>query len=183
MLGALVLTGGASSRMGRDKAGLEIGGVRAVDHVAALAKAAGAKHIATVGGLGRGYPHVEDPIALGGPVGGVVAGAEALAAQGCGTVLVLAVDAPTVTLEDLQPLFSPAGGAAYAGFPLPFVAPLARRPNAAEARWPLTRLLDAWGLERLPVPPDAAGRLKGANTPAEFDALRQATAAGDPTPR
>ena len=178
MLGGLILTGGASSRMGRDKAALEIGGIRAIDRLAALAKAAGAAGVSTVGGRDWGYPHVVDATAFGGPVGGVTAGAAFLEEQGCQTILAFAVDAPTLTIDDLRPLLSVRAGAAFEGFPLPFIAPLVRRPDA-EAGWPLARLLDAWGVLRLPMPAGAGERLKGANTPAEFEALRQAAADAD----
>ena len=177
MIGGLILTGGASSRMGRDKAALDVGGVRAVDRLARLAVELGAATVLTVGGQGYGHPHLEDAVPLGGPVGGVAAGVGALAQAGCSTVLVLAVDAPTLRPEDIAPLFGPAQGAAFAGQPLPFVAPLTRFPEGVRPDWPVARLLEAWSLARLPVPLDAASRLRGANTPREYDALVQALTA------
>jgi molybdopterin-guanine dinucleotide biosynthesis protein A len=47
--GVLILTGGGSRRMGRDKAALDWGGVRAVDRLAELARALGAQRVLTVG--------------------------------------------------------------------------------------------------------------------------------------
>src|SRR4051794_11241884 len=54
-LGALILTGGASSRMGVDKAAAAWSGVRAVDRVVALAKALGAQPVLTAGAVDYGY--------------------------------------------------------------------------------------------------------------------------------
>src|SRR5207248_10673054 len=92
-LGAIILTGGAGSRMSADKATLSWAGRRAVDRVAALAEAVGAGLVVTVGLQDYGLPLVRDSVPLGGPVGGVLAGAPVLAAAGCERVLVLAVDA------------------------------------------------------------------------------------------
>jgi len=172
MLGALILTGGRSSRMGEDKAVQLWGGRRAVDLAAALAGQVGATVILTVGGREYGYPFVGDPTPGGGPVGGVAAGAGALAAAGCRRALVLAVDAPTVTPEDLAPLLAaPSPGATYAAFPLPMVADIARLPPEARPDWPLARLAERAGLAELACAPDRAARLRGANTPAERERL------------
>ena len=64
-LGALVLTGGRSSRMGLDKAAQDWGGVRAVDRVFALASATGAEPVLTVGAYDHGLPFAPDPTAYG----------------------------------------------------------------------------------------------------------------------
>jgi molybdopterin-guanine dinucleotide biosynthesis protein A len=162
-LGAIVLCGGASRRMGRDKAVL---GRRAVDRVAALARIVGASALVTAG-ADLGLPWVPDDTAFAGPVGGVLAGARAL---GTDRLLVLAVDAPTLTAEDLAPLL--ARGGCYEGLPLPMVLDATAIPADAEAGWPLRRFVEAAGLVALPVPEGAAARLRGANTPEEREALR-----------
>jgi len=164
-LGAIILCGGGSRRMGRDKALLEWGGRRAVDCVAGLARAAGAGAIVTAG-ADLGLPWVPDDEAGAGPVGGVLAGARAL---GTARLLVLAVDAPTVTVEDLAPLL--ARGGFYEGLPVPMVMDAAALPADAEAGWPLRRLVERAGLMALPVPDGALARLRGANTPEEVEAL------------
>lgn len=164
-LGAIILCGGGSRRMGRDKAVLDWGGRRAVDRVAALARAAGAQALVTAG-ADLGWPWVADDAAGAGPVGGVLAGARAL---GTARLLVLAVDAPTITLEDLTPLL--ASGGCYEGLPVPMVLDAAALPADAEAGWPLRRLAERAGLVALPVPDGALLRLRGANTPEERDGL------------
>ena len=171
-LGAMILTGGASTRMGADKAAQLWAGVPAVERVAALAAAVGARPVITVGGEAHGLPHVRDEPPLGGPVGGVLAGAAALRQAGCTRVLVLAVDAPTLQAADLAPLIEAAEpGAAYEGLHLPLVASLSALPTDAEAGWPLVRLVERAGLARPTCPPQVAARIRGANTLDERDAL------------
>lgn len=171
-LGAIILTGGASSRMGEDKALLDWAGVRAIDRVAQLARALGAEPVVTAGQGDYGLPNVADDQPLGGPVGGVLAGARALAAAGCRRAVVLAVDAPTLQPEDLAPLMAAADpGAVYEGLHLPMKLELAAIPATAEAGWPVMRLAERAGLARLACPPGAALRLRGANTPKERAAL------------
>lgn len=168
-LGAAILAGGASRRMGVDKAALPFGGARAVDAAVALAAAVGAEVTVVAGGADYGLPRVLDPTPFGGPVGGVLAAAARLVELGCGRMLVLAVDTPLATAADVAPLLA-ACPAAYEGLPLPFVTALADLPTAP-ADWPLHRLLDAWGVRRIDCPTEVAARLRGANTPAEWGAL------------
>lgn len=167
-LGAIILCGGGSRRMGRDKALLDWDGQRAVDRVAALARAAGAEALVTAG-ADLGLPWVPDGEPGAGPVGGVLAGAAALGTE---RLLVLAVDAPTVTLEDLTPLL--AKGGFYEGLPVPMVVEASALPVDAEAGWPLRRLVERAGLAALPVPDGATARLRGANTPEERSGLLDA---------
>ncbi len=171
-LGAVILVGGASSRMGQDKALLDWGGQRAVDRVANLARALGANTVLTAGG-DYGLPFVLDPSPQAGPVSGIVAAAERLVAEGCDRALILAVDAPTLTAEDLAPLLEPAEGGYYEAYPLPMVLPMAAIDGAAKADWPLRRLVERAGLRSFPPAPERAVRLRGANTPDERTALAQ----------
>jgi len=173
-LGAIILVGGASSRMGADKAAQDWGGRRAVDRVADLARAAGAERVITAGG-DYGLPFVADPAPLAGPAGGVLAGVRALKAAGLTRALVLAVDAPTLSCADLAPLLAaPAPGAFYDGHPLPAVMTLAATPLDAPPDWALKRLVESAGLAALPCPAAIMDRLRGANTPSERAALLKA---------
>jgi molybdopterin-guanine dinucleotide biosynthesis protein A len=172
VLGALILAGGRASRMGEDKALVDWGGRRAVDRVADLAAAAGCGPILTVGPDGYGLPQAADDEPFAGPVGGILAGARVLAARGCERALVLAVDTPTLTVADLAPLLARGGsGCAYEGLHLPLVVRLAAIPPDAQPDMPIRRLAEAAGVARLPVPPGAEARLRGANTPEERAAL------------
>ena len=173
VLGSIILTGGAASRMGADKGALMWLDRRAIDRVAALARMAGAEALVTVGAADYGFPKVVEDPPLGGPVAGVLAGAAALRALGCARALVLAVDAPTIRPGDIALLLAQDGaGAAFDGLHLPMVLALAATPPDAEMDWPMARLVDRSGLIRLTCDPQARARLRGANTPEEREVLK-----------
>jgi molybdopterin-guanine dinucleotide biosynthesis protein A len=171
-LGGLVLAGGASRRMGEDKALLDWGGRRAIDRVFELAASVCGDQV-LVSGRDYGLPFVADPYPLAGPTAGILAGASALRAQGCAGLLVLAVDAPTLTASDLAPLLLDGRGAGfcYAGLPVPLVARIDAVPPDAPRDWPLRRLVEAMGLTVLECPPAVQQRARGANTETERVAL------------
>ncbi len=171
-LGAIILTGGRSSRMGADKAAQAWGeGLRAIDRVVLLATRLGSMRTVTCGEGDFGLPWATDPAPFSGPVAGVLAGL-ALMGEDIGRVLVLAVDAPTIRAEDLAPLLAaPAPGAAFAGLPVPMVFSLSAVPAEPQDGWPLRRWVERAGLAILEPPPGAGLRLRGANTPEERDAL------------
>lgn len=179
-LGAIILTGGASSRMGSDKAQALWAGMRAVDRVAALAGACGAAPVMTAGGHAYGFAFTPDDAEGGGPVGGVIAGVRALRDAGCTRALILAVDAPTLEAADVALLLAePTPGAAFEGLHLPMVLDLAALPQDAAAGWPLGRLAERAGLRRIVCPPERLERVRGANTPTERQALLGPLLAGD----
>ena len=170
-LDAIILTGGASRRMGVDKAAQLWGGRRAVDHVAALARAVGAGRMVTAGPGDFGLPRALDPAPYSGPVAGVLSGMKRLGGD-LGRVLILAVDAPTILAADLELLIAaPAPGAAFFGYPLPMVLVADAAPAEAEAAWPLRRFVERAGLSLITPPEGSEARLRGANTPEERDAL------------
>ena len=100
----MLLTGGASRRMGFDKAYLEVGGVRnAVRLAGVLAQVAWP--LVEVGFGCSGLPAVLEEPRGEGPLVALCAGAESLAALGrAGPALVLACDLPFVTAEALAVL-------------------------------------------------------------------------------
>ena len=175
--GVAILVGGASRRMGSDKALLDWGGMRAVDRCAALGLTLGAEHVLTAG-ADYGLDFVLDPSPQAGPVAGVLVAAHELARRGVSHILALAVDAPTLTAQDLGPLFEPSGGGHFDGFPLPFLAPIAALDLKAPPDWPLRRLAAQAGLASLACSPDLAVHLRGANTPDERLALVKAAGLG-----
>lgn len=179
-LGVIILTGGASSRMGIDKAAADWNGRRAVDRLAGLAKALGAVACVTAGPLSYGLPFAAEHPPGGGPVAGLVAAAALLRARGCIRVLLLAVDAPTVTAADLAALLAAESpGACFDGLRLPLVMDLAQLPSDSGRGWSMGRLAEAAGLALLPCPAGAEHRLRGANTPSEREALLHALIAAE----
>lgn len=166
-LGAIILTGGASRRMGADKATQLWGQERAVDLVAGLAASAGAALVISAGPGRLGLPRALDAAPHGGPVGGILSGLAWLGGR-CAKVLVLAVDAPTLRLADIAPLLSaPSPGAVFAGLPLPMVLDPHAAPADAAADWPVRRFAERSGLAQLEPNAGSLARLRGANTPQE----------------
>lgn len=97
-VGGLVLCGGASRRMGRDKAGLELAGRALIEHaIAVLSARAGRVRLAcgTTPRYGElGHPLVQDRAGGLGPLAGLEAGLAAARDAGEDCVLVLACDMP-----------------------------------------------------------------------------------------
>ncbi|HKS66193.1 MAG TPA: molybdenum cofactor guanylyltransferase [Candidatus Acidoferrales bacterium] len=96
---AFVLAGGESSRMGRDKALLEIGGTPMIVRVTRLAESV-AGPVRVIGSPQRfealGLPAIRDDWPGAGPLGAI---ATALRASECAWNLVVACDLPYLTLE------------------------------------------------------------------------------------
>jgi molybdopterin-guanine dinucleotide biosynthesis protein A len=92
----LLLTGGASRRLGTDKANLLVGGERLVDRTSRLLQSV----CDPVLEVGRGYgagPWVSEEPAGGGPLAALAAGAAALAERAyTGAALLVAVDLPAL---------------------------------------------------------------------------------------
>ncbi len=103
-----VLVGGASTRMGRDKALLPYHGGPLIQHIASTVVAA-AGNVTLVGDLQKygafGYPVIPDPIAGAGPLAGICA---SLAATRADWNLVLACDMPAVSPAFLRELLDTA---------------------------------------------------------------------------
>src|SRR5437588_6479983 len=107
----LLRTGGASRRMGTDKALLEVDGQRLVDRAVAALTAV-ADPVFEVGPGWSGLPAVREDPPGSGPLAAVAAGAAALRATGHdGPVVVLAVDMPQVSVALLRLLATRRGPA------------------------------------------------------------------------
>ncbi|MGH2718262.1 MAG: molybdenum cofactor guanylyltransferase [Actinomycetota bacterium] len=107
MLSGIVLAGGASRRMGRDKALLTYEGEPLVARAARLLSAACDDVILAsgdgrrLGGLGLGLTEVADTAAGAGPLGGIIAGLETVRHL---LVAVVAVDMPDLSVAVLGDL-------------------------------------------------------------------------------
>ena len=168
-----VLAGGASVRMGRDKASLPYHGGTLLDHIAeAVREATG--NVTVIGGF-RGIP---DKIPGLGPIGGLFT---ALTETTTDWNLVVACDMPGISAEALRMLLkrcemSPSDcvAASMDGQPEPLCAIYHRRclPEVARAieakRLKMLELLAELTVELQPIEPAV---LANANTPAEWAAL------------
>ena len=103
---AVILAGGKSSRMGRDKAFLEIGGQTLLARQIKLARETGAEGVFISGCTDADYSAfgcrvLHDKFAEAGPLAGIE---RALAASDSPLLLVLAVDLPEMNVEFLRRL-------------------------------------------------------------------------------
>ncbi|GAA1503475.1 molybdenum cofactor guanylyltransferase [Terrabacter terrae] len=159
----VVLTGGASRRMGSHKPLLEVAGRPLVARVLAAAGDWRALVVGPTQGVPDGIRAVIEPVPGGGPVAGLAAAVRALPAdEGAPEVLVvLAADLPFVTHEHVVRLVAALAGppSAYAAGPLLRTADLAVTVGAdGRTNW----LCAAWRLPalraRLEEVGDAYGR-------------------------
>lgn len=123
-LAAVILVGGKSSRMGRDKATLPYKGKRLVDVVADAVRGAGISRIYVSGKIAD-YPSFPDLLSDCGPVSGICSCILRLS-MNCNRLLFVPVDMPHVTADLIQLLIdSPSHAAHYAqGHPLPCIVPM-----------------------------------------------------------
>ncbi len=176
---AILLAGGASSRMGANKAELPFGGLRMLDHQLRRLRMLGITDIVVAGydGEAAGAHCVPDIVPRRGPLSGIHAGLIAAAHDAC---LVLSVDAPLVPFSVLSALMERhAAGAtvlSHDGQTEPLIgvydralAPLCARLLAGEHA-SVMRLLDLAGARQLPAQAGAE-MLANCNTPEEYRRL------------
>lgn len=171
----LVLAGGRSSRMGRDKAQLPWKGaggeISLLDHAIALLRESGVQTV-KVSGERPGHDCVADRQPGAGPgvaISDVLAGLPASA-----KVLIVPVDMPLLTPALLRRLLqAPDRAAHFEGFPLPALLP-ARAPDgqllAADS---LRRLHAQAGSVSLPLTAAEVAAFVNVNTPQEWEVVRQ----------
>lgn len=172
----VVLAGGRSRRMGRDKAALPWGSGTLLDRMIDRLREAGASRV-LVSGDRPGYDAIADDLPDRGPVGGL----HAVLAQVEGPVVVVPVDLPQLRVDRIRALrdaLARGRAAAFAGHPLPcaLVADAASRSAVADlaaaraSGVPVMRLLDALGATILPFD-DTDGDLAPCNTPGQWAAM------------
>ncbi|MFN0243136.1 MAG: molybdenum cofactor guanylyltransferase [Planctomycetota bacterium] len=104
----IVLCGGQSRRMGRDKARLAVGSHTLLEHAVATLRPLARSIVLACGSADRyadlGLPRVLDTLQDGGPLAGLDAGLAAAEAAGGERAIALACDMPLVTTEVLRAL-------------------------------------------------------------------------------
>lgn len=168
----LILAGGASSRMGRDKAALVLDGVSLLDRARALLREAGAKTVA-VSGRPDAEGAIPDRTALAGPHLAAWDALLILAEAGHRLALVVPVDMPLMTAAALDPLIAAAsiGAAAYEDHPLPFCARLHIPTLEGPPPESLNDLIDRLSGIRLPIADGDEAKFSNVNTPEDWRRL------------
>lgn len=166
---ALILAGGQSSRMGRDKALLCFDGKSLLEHMQQLARHSGASEVM----VSRNLPgFINDTYPQAGPLAGILA---ALGHCHTAQLLVLPIDTPLLSAARLQQLVQQASASSSAAYftasPLPCVLPLTaglaskieqQLQQGCRSVYALLNILHA---ECLPAP---AAELTNTNTPADW---------------
>lgn len=167
-----VLAGGASRRMGRDKAGLMLGGRSLLDRARDLLSDAGAARVLT---LGRDAPNgLPDPAPGGGPAQAVIGAAAWAREAGAARLLVLPVDMPGLTAPDLTDLLGACAGglARFEAHPLPLTLDLTAVADLDPLDWrnaPLKSL--PWPVVAELTPVGRQARLVNLNRPEDLEAF------------
>lgn len=175
----LVLAGGRSSRMGRDKAALcwkgPAGEISLLDHAIALLRESGVQTV-KVSGDRPGHDCVADQQPGAGP--GVAISDMLAHLPPTAAVLIVPVDMPCMTPALLRRLLQAVGqtsdrAAHFDGFPLPALLP-ARAPDGQPlAADSLRRLHAQAGSVSLPLAEGEAAAFVNVNTPQEWEAVRK----------
>ena len=174
----VVLAGGRSSRMGRDKARLPWQGRPLLEHMQALLRAAGAARVLVSGDYPE-YAGIADRWPDLGPLGGLCS----LAPHAPdGVLVVVPVDMPRLTPALLRRLAAAAGArsACFAGSVLPLRLQLDADSRAAleglcaapPRQRSLHGLLQALGGQSITLPASAAAQLTNCNTPEQWQELQ-----------
>lgn len=179
----VILVGGKSSRMGRDKALLPWHGRRLVDGIAEAFDAAGIANI-YVSGIVDGFSSIPDFIPYQGPVGGICASVAQLASA-YARLLFVPVDIPLLSANCIHALLDDDGTSDaqhFQGHPLPCLLTLGKhtlshtqdiqRHMIHGEAYSVKRYLEGLRTRTLPIPAALARDLTNTNTPEEW---REAT--------
>jgi len=173
----IVLAGGLSTRMGRDKALLQWQGRALLEHMQTLLLQAGARRV-WISGDYPAFGGVPDSVARCGPLGGLYSVAMQMSD---GPAWVVPVDTPRVTPALLQRLQADQGRACtvFDDEPLPMrlqiddhcrcvLQELIQDPTARRS---LRALQEHLGVTRLPLAAEDRALLLNCNTPSEWESI------------
>lgn len=168
----IVLAGGASRRMGRDKSGMLWHGRTLLQHACKLLDDIGCP---TVNILGR--PDLKNGLADlqpgAGPGQALLQALDQARSRSLRGILVLPADMPRLTSDILRPLLSVPDNTACAWVrhPLPLFLPASLSPSDPENIKAIRDLLSAGPVERPHLPEALIAQMHNVNTPEDFAAL------------
>ena len=166
-IAGVILAGGRSSRMGRNKALLNFNGLPLIDHMTALLRKSGFAEVFISGDL-DGYTCFPDPDPFAGPAQAIIHMMNML--EGYEGVLFVPVDMPFITPEIMQTLLSHEKGAHYKNWPLPVYFPSSSGLDGGRSS--VRGLIAAAGIAALTLPEDQQDCFSNINTPEQW---REAT--------
>lgn len=167
-IAGVVLAGGRSSRMGRDKALLDYNGIPLVDHMVALLKKAGRDNVYISGRMGEtcastGCHCLQDSAPFAGPAAAIRDVLNRL--NDYDGVLFVPVDMPFLTQSILRELLQYESGAHYQDWPLPLYLPTSQKTGHGDA---VKTMLSTMSVKVVPLPQEDQARFANINTPEEW---------------
>lgn len=161
-IAGVVLAGGRSSRMGRDKAFLDFGGKPLINHMMELLRDTGLNDVYVSGDI-EGYPSIPDTQSFNGPAC-AIADVMTHLSQYDG-VLFVPVDMPLLSVGILDVLMQSDGGGYFEQWPLPaFIT----QPCVVENAYSVQKLLDNQGIAPLEIPAQYKAEMQNLNTPEDW---------------
>lgn len=180
----VILAGGKSSRMGRDKAKLPYKNKRLIDQMLDLLASTSVKTI-LVSGEFDGLNCITDIIKEAGPIGAIYSVLQQVDPKLYGAILFIPVDMPLLTSNVLEHLITNLGqhdAVYYAQRPLPTL--LRKCPsindlltswfdNDMKGNYSVKKLLNQLDSKQLPIPHELINQFANINTPSEWEQLRK----------
>lgn len=168
-IAGIVLAGGRSRRMGRDKAQLPYNGKPLIDHMINCLKQVPVDNVLISGDV-PGYDGIPDRQPDGGParaLADIITGDSAYDG-----FLIVPVDMPALGPEPLRLLLERPEGACYQNYPLPAYIPACRIEDEVDS---MRDMLDTVGVRQLDLSEDFADRMINVNTPDDWQAFAEET--------
>lgn len=161
-IAGIVLAGGRSSRMGRNKALLEFKGRPLVRHMMDTMREAGLENIFVSGSL-DGYPCIPDESPFTGPAQGIRGVLQKI--SGYKGYLFVPVDMPLLSSRVLKFLMEQENGGYFMGWPLPVYL---KPPFFLSRSQSVHGYLAGQGVYPVALPSEFENAMKNVNTPQEW---------------
>jgi molybdopterin-guanine dinucleotide biosynthesis protein A len=168
-IAGIVLAGGRSSRMGRDKAFLEFKGKPLVAHMLDVLRGAGVDDVFVAGRV-EGYPCIADDVPFSGPAEAIKSVLKKI--PGYRGYLFVPVDMPFLNEQTLQVLLRQENGGYFSEWPLPaYLTPPFSPTDCASVH----DYLAAQGIYPVLLPQEFERDMKNINTPQEWEEASKST--------
>lgn len=177
----VVLIGGKSSRMGKDKASLMFNSLRLVDHIAKILTSSGVRKIIN-SGIIEGYESVPDLVKNKGPVSGICSSIIHCQKNHFTTAIIIPVDMPLISSEVINFMIESLGDSEFTHFeekPLPLVVRISdsianfcvkTNQNLSSGKeMSVKYFLRNFTTLAIPVPQNLVKNLINTNTPEEWE--------------